>query len=72
MTGRDIVYESIRQKCIYKTGTKYYFRYMRSFYEECFESMTEKCSINLMKSKSIDYTSVLKCVSGSFNTLSED
>lgn len=66
-TGRDVVIESIRQKCIYKVSIPDYFKYMKYFYEKCFESFDEKCSKWAVDKTWVDWTQVQKCVERSFH-----
>ena len=67
VTGRDIIMESIRQKCIYKSGTRNYFRYMVGFYEFCVNKFNEECSQTLMNRYGISLYSIKKCVDDSFH-----
>lgn len=66
-TGRDVILESIRQKCIYKINIVDFFAYMRGFYLKCFDSFSENCSKSVVDENWIDWTQVQKCVVNSFH-----
>lgn len=66
-TGRDVVLESLRQKCVYKISISDYFLYMKGFYKRCFNSFSESCSKDVIESNWIDWNQVQKCVEKSFH-----
>lgn len=71
-TGRDVVLEAIRQKCVYKAGVKEYFSYMDGFYSKCVHEFTEKCSLDLARGNSLYPEDIKKCVTDSFSKTSSD
>lgn len=66
ITGRDVVLEGIRQKCIYKANTAAYFSYMQAFHKSCMHSFKEDCSKKAMRSASVDSSQIEQCVNQSF------
>jgi len=66
-TGRDVVLESIRQKCIYKMSVPDYFAYARIFFSKCFGTFDEKCSKAAVEKTWVDWSQVQKCVEKSFH-----
>lgn len=66
-TGKDVVLEGVRQKCIYKISVKDYFAYMTQFYANCVHEFSEKCSQGICKSLGISYDEVKKCFNESFS-----
>lgn len=78
--GREILYENIRQKCIFnfsKSNDKFletYFKYMDLFNLNCIKSndFNEKCSKNIIKSIStINNNKINECYNNSFENSSE-
>lgn len=67
ITGRDVVLESIRQKCIYKTGTDHYFSYMAKFFDSCINDFTKDCSNKLIKKIGLSSSDIDDCLRGSFH-----
>lgn len=66
-TGRDVIMEGLRQKCIYKKGLSQYFAYMRGFYEKCFTVFTESCSKTIVDRLGFDWEQLRVCVDKSFH-----
>lgn len=66
-SGRDVVFESLRQKCIYKMSLPDYFTYIKVFYEKCFNSFTEQCSRAAVERTWVDWTQIQRCVDKSFH-----
>ena len=64
-TGRDVVLEMLRQKCIYKLSAEDWFNYMEYYKNGCFNSINDKCSKKLIKSTYLKQEKVEKCVSES-------
>jgi hypothetical protein len=79
--GREIVYEAIKQKCVYKTSHEineddyYYWLYINEFYKECLNQTTPRfnreCSAISIARIGLDSSIINKCVHDSF-TASED
>lgn len=67
ITGRDVLMEALRQKCIYKAGINQYFYYMSLFYDECITKFTEECSKRLIWKSGIDSNDIISCVNNSFH-----
>jgi len=66
ITGRDVILESLRQKCVYKIGISQYFSYMQLFYAYCMFDFSEECSRGLIERLGLDPFDVLSCVDNSF------
>ena len=71
--GRDVLYEDLRQLCVFNvtyTDPTYarWLDYLRYFNSSCLShsDLTEKCSISAMRSASVDAKQVLDCVENSF------
>ena len=74
--GRVIVYENLRQKCIYKQGkianSTVFFDYMVSFYDNCLNlpenstQFNEKCSNDTMDRIGINKSDIYTCLNNSF------
>lgn len=70
-TGRDVVMEGLRQKCIFKANVNAYFTYMASFFSACAHSFREDCSKKILGKTSLDWDQVDKCVTQSFHGTSK-
>lgn len=68
ITGRMVILEAIRQKCIFKVDNSFYFDYMIQFYDKCEETFTEECSKSLMSDLGQNFKNVHSCVLRSFQT----
>lgn len=66
-TGRDVVLEAVRQKCIYKMSVPDFFTYTRVFFGRCFGSFDEKCAKAAVDRTWVDWAAVQKCVEKSFS-----
>ena len=73
--GTLIIFENLRQKCIYKYEKEksmkmIFYNYMVSFYDRCLNvkppSFAENCSISVMNYVGIDSNSIQKCIEDSF------
>jgi hypothetical protein len=73
--GREIVYEAIKQKCIFKVSNEFndhlaYWRYVKEFYIDCLiqnpPKFNRECSAIVMKKIGIDSSAINKCVHDSF------
>ena len=67
ITGKDVIMEALRQKCIYKAGITQYFYYMDMFFTQCITKFTEECSNHLIWKSGIDSSDITSCVNNSFN-----
>lgn len=72
ITGRDVVLEAIRQKCIYKISIDNYFNYMQLFYGYCLFDFSEGCSKGLIEKLNIEPTDVFSCLDNSFLVSNND
>lgn len=72
ITGRDVIIESIRQKCIYKVSIENYFDYMQMFFGYCLYEFSEACSKSLIEKLDIETDDVFTCVDNSFLTTNND
>ena len=66
ITGRHVILEALRQKCVYKAGIADYFDYMQLFYAYCLFDFSEDCSKTLIERLGLDPEDVLSCVDNSF------
>ena len=69
--GRDIIYEDLRQSCLFenlkKTGeTDKWWSYMREVHAECYGFISKACSKNAHERKGLDWDATQKCVNESF------
>lgn len=65
-TGRDVVDEMLRQKCVYKLGAKEWISYMKGYQQRCLNTITQKCSHStLSKLLDLKVTNLNKCVTES-------
>jgi len=79
--GREIIYENIRQKCVYNYAyekgsnhTDLYWMYMENFYDTCYDpysvfngTFSEECSKKVISDLGIDMQNIVKCVLDSFD-----
>lgn len=74
VTGRDILIEDLRQKCLYdltyQSGQNRHswWTYMKEFHMLCHEQVNEDCSRQAHKKASADYEATMRCVRDSFST----
>lgn len=73
LTGRDILYEDLRQICIWKQFGKnqnIWWDYVRIMYEMCLsdENFTKRCAEKAMEKAKIDKYAVDDCVTDSFSS----
>jgi hypothetical protein len=66
LTGRDVILEAIRQKCIFKTHPESFLAYLDLYFQKCLNKMTLECSKGLMASLSVDSASIQNCFDKSF------
>ncbi len=71
ITGRDVILEGVRQKCIYKANVDSYFNYMTEFYKTCIHEFTEACSQRILKTTNLKWTNVETCAGRSFHGMSK-
>lgn len=73
VTGRDIIREDLRQKCVYKTSynstaTRHiWWDYIQYVHRNCRNAITKDCSENAHIALGIDFKDTLDCVSDSFS-----
>ena len=75
LTGRMVIQEAIRQKCVFKTHQTHFLEYLQVYFQKCTSLMTQKCSFNIMSNLSIDSVAVQSCYNDSFakvDTVIED
>ena len=70
-SGRDVVLEGLRQKCIYKANIADYFTYMDAFFGSCSKVLTEECSKRVLRKTSLDWDHIKKCVDNSFHGINK-
>ena len=66
-SGRDVLLEGLRQKCVYKASVPEYFTYMDAFFKDCAKVMSEECSRKALRKTRLDWAQVQKCVADSFH-----
>ena len=69
LTGRDVMLEALRQKCIFKTHSEKFLEYLDLYFVSCLSQMSKSCSESLMKRLRIDSNSVQSCFDHSFSSL---
>jgi len=76
--GKVIVFEDLRQKCVYEYGKKnnrnlLYFEYMVKFYDACIQvapaQFNEICANKVLKSQGLEPTDIQKCITDSFTDI---
>lgn len=71
MSGREIIYEDVRQICIYnlyyETNKRIWWDYIRTVHELCYGSISFKCSEDAHRELGIDMKKTQECFSQSFN-----
>lgn len=73
LKGKDVVTESIRQKCVFNMNPEYFFKYMKKFQSKCLDSFKEECSKNVANELSISWNKIQTCYQSSFtNGLNSD
>ncbi|CAG9310657.1 unnamed protein product [Blepharisma stoltei] len=70
LTGKSIVAEDLRQKCLWMTSEakgshKVWFKYMSLFRKRCISSFTEECSKKIINEIGMDYKDIDKCIKDS-------
>lgn len=72
--GREILFEDLRQKCIYNTNqdsNEKYYKYLKNFYQKCISITNPRfnidCSLEVIESIGIDSLKMTKCIHESFN-----
>ncbi len=68
ITGRDIVYENLRQKCIYKNYREIYHKYIDQYLQKCFidgkiVTSLNNCGVLIDKNLKIN---IISCIESSF------
>lgn len=69
LTGRDVMLEALRQKCIFKTHSEAFLSYLDSYFKSCLNRISLACSEWLMGSLGIDKNAVKSCFDRSFSSL---
>lgn len=69
LSGRDVMLEALRQKCIFKTHSEAFLQYLDLYFSSCLSRISRSCSEGLMRSLSIDPAAVQTCFDHSFSTL---
>jgi len=76
--GRLIVFEDLRQKCVYNLGSKankklLFFTYMVKFYDICIIStparFNQECANSVLESLGLDTKAIQSCIEDSFSGL---
>lgn len=71
-TGRSVVVEALRQKCVFAHGPSPFFAYMRQFYARCAHDLTEECSKRCAEATGIAFDAVQRCVTDSFSKVAAE
>lgn len=72
LTGRDVMLEALRQKCIFKTHSEQFLPYLDAYFTSCVRKISKSCSESLMSSLGIDKAAVSSCFDRSFAKLETD
>lgn len=65
-TGRDVVNEMLRQKCIYKLDSSQWVLYMKKYQKNCLTDLTDECSYKIVrKDLNMKVENVKKCINES-------
>lgn len=72
ITGREIVLEDVRQKCLYSSLSKrhqedVWFEYISRVHSVCYSVINEDCSREAHKHLDLDWDQTVKCVEDSFS-----
>jgi len=73
ITGRQIIDEDLRQKCLYTNikevegSLEKWFQYIERVHSECYGSVNEDCSFNAHKHLGLDFDDTQQCVRDSFS-----
>lgn len=66
LTGRMVIQEAIRQKCVFKTHQSIFLDYLQAYFASCTSKMTKDCSYKIMRGLNIDPDSIITCYQNSF------
>ena len=66
-SGKDIINENLRQKCIYKANPEKWWEYIKRAHKLCYSDFTDDCSVTAHKDLKLDFAKTTDCVSESFN-----
>jgi len=78
MTGREIIHEDLRQKCLFNLamesegGIQQWFSYIERVHATCYATVNEDCSRNAHSHLKLDYEETWKCVEDSFSAPQKD
>jgi hypothetical protein len=72
LTGRDVILEALRQKCIFSTHSELYLNYMDSYFRSCVDKISKSCSESIMSSVGVDKEAVQSCYDRSFASLEQE
>lgn len=74
LTGREVLDEDLRQKCLYdlqlkngNEGMKLWFKYVERVHATCYDQVNEDCSRAAHKHFKLDYKDTWKCVTDTFS-----
>lgn len=75
-TGRDVISEMLREKCLYKTDSSQWVPYMKAYQKNCMKKIDYNCSFKIMtKDLKMKINKVQQCetesnviISGTANT----
>ena len=66
-SGREIIYENLRQKCIYNYDENAWWQYVSQAHYKCYTDFTETCSKDIHQQLGLDYSRTMDCVENSFD-----
>ena len=71
-SGREIIYENLRQKCIHQINGDKWWDYISKAHKHCYTDFTEDCSRNIHQEIGIDWRATNQCVEDSFSTTGDE
>ena len=77
ISGREIILENIRQKCVYSNTLiaetpDLFFNYITAVLELCFNNINSECSEEAHSIVGLSYKDTTKCMDDSFETISDE
>lgn len=71
-SGKEIIYENLRQKCIWKHDKDAWWDYLEAAHSQCYTDFTEDCSKSVHSQLGINWSLTNKCVEDSFDSANQD
>lgn len=71
-SGKDIIMENLRQKCLFKTNQEAWWGYIEKAHKLCYTDFTESCSEIVHKDLKMDFKKTQDCVANSFDDVNNE